>query len=73
MVLDLRLGEVVRIISVKVSSIYLTAVASVVLAMGVQAVSGPVVAQASVQSVSAAANEGEAPIPVATPEDDQWT
>ncbi|WP_405437506.1 hypothetical protein OG373_09730 [Streptomyces avidinii] len=41
--------------------------------MGVQAVSGPVAANASVQSVTAVVPEGEEPVPVATPEDDQWT
>ncbi|MFJ7591002.1 hypothetical protein ACIQZO_27235 [Streptomyces sp. NPDC097617] len=41
--------------------------------MGVQTVSGPVAANVSVQSVTAAAHEGEEPIPAATPEDDQWT
>lgn len=73
MELDLRLGEVVRTISVKVSSICLTVVTSVVLALGVQALSGPAVSHVYAQTVAATvADGGEDGLP-ATPEDDQWT
>ncbi len=64
-----------RTVSVKVFSICLTAVASVVVAMGVQVMAGPVVSGASAESaVTAPLTDSDTGTDVgAKPEDDQWT
>ena len=61
-----------RTVSVKVSSICLTAVASVVLAVGVQAMAGPVVSNASAESVITVVLDADTPEVGVVPEDDRW-